>query len=417
MRYIPVKTIIFLLVVAGVGYGYAQMRERNRQPPNYRHAEVTTGPVVAVVNATGTVQPVLSVSVGAFVSGPIQRVLVDFNAVVKKDELLAEIDPRLFKAAKAQAEAQLATKKAEEDRAKALLDQAKNDEGRAQLLQKENKNFISAAEMDQFKFNRIALDAQLIVAKAAVQQAEASLETAKANLNYTEIRSPVDGIVINRKIDPGQTLASQFQTPELFVVAPDMKTKMHILAAVDEADIGLIKEAQRRGLPVRFTVDAYPDDLFEGQIFQVRMSSTTTQNVVTYPVVVATPNPDLKLMPGMTASLSFQVDEVKSTLRVPNAALRFFPKRELVRPEDRKLLEGANDTADSSEESAGKLSASEKAQSRKNRNRRHVWIEDGLLLRAVPVVVGISDNRQHTQLVSGEIVEGQKLVTGIRAVQ
>src|SRR5262249_37056318 len=203
-------------------------------------------------------------------------------------------------------------------------------------------------------------------------------------LEYTEIRSPVDGIIINRKIDQGQTLAAQFQTPELFIVAPDMRTKMHILASVDEADIGAIREGQRRGLPVRFTVDAYADDLFEGTIFQIRMSSTTTQNVVTYPVVVATPNPELKLLPGMTASLSFQIADTQDTLRIPNAALRFYPQREQVRPEDRKLLEGVErDSKEDADSASIRRSAEEKAEARRHRNHRHVWVVDGDFLKAV----------------------------------
>src|SRR5205085_6730669 len=171
-------------------------------------------------------------------------------------------------------------------------------------------------------------------------QARASLDTAEANLNYTRIISPVDGVIIDRKVDPGQTVAASFQVPEMFVVAPDMRKEMRVFASVDEADIGLIREAQQTGQPARFTVDAYPDDLFSGTIFQIRQNSTTNQNVVTYPVVVSAPNPDLKLLPGMTASISFQIAESKDAVRVPNAALRFFPDKAQVREEDRKLLEG-----------------------------------------------------------------------------
>ena len=152
-------------------------------------------------------------------------------------------------------------------------------------------------------------------------------------------------MVINRKIDPGQTLASQFQTPELFIVAPDMRKKMHIHALVDEADIGLIRQAQQEQKKVIFTVDAYLDDLFEGVVEEVRLSSTTTQNVVTYPVIVAAPNPDLKLLPGMTANISFQVEERQEVIKIPNAALRFYPKPEQVREEDRQLLEGLTEAA------------------------------------------------------------------------
>ena len=267
--------------------------------------------------------------------------------------------------------------------------------------------------MDQFKFNRMSLEAQLAVAETTVKQAEANLDTSEANLAYTKITSPVDGVIIDRKVDPGQTVASQFQTPELFIVAPDMRKEMHVFASVDEADIGLIRDAQETGQPVRFTVDAYPDDLFEGKIFQIRKNSTTTQNVVTYPVVVSAPNPDLKLLPGMTASISFQVGESDDVPRIPNAALRFYPQREQVRPEDRKLLEGAEPPEGAEAQVEESLSAEEKAEVRRRRSRRHVWVVDGDFLRAVEVDTGLSDSK-YTELVSGDVREGRKLVTGIQ---
>jgi HlyD family secretion protein len=269
------------------------------------------------------------------------------------------------------------------------------------------------------------LEAQVKVCKAAVEQAEAAVKQAEATLDhsrtqldYTNIKSPVDGIVINRKIDPGQTLASQFQTPELFIVAPDMRKKMHIHAAVDEADIGLIREAQKRRKKVVFTVDAYLDDLFEGEIEEVRYSSTTTQNVVTYPVIVAATNPDLKLLPGMTASISFQVDERKDVVKIPNAALRFYPNLEHVRLADRKLLEGsdapgATGETEESDQPEQTLSAEERAELRRRRSRRHVWMVEGEFLKAVEVVTGISDS-QYTEMISGDLKKGQKLVTGIQ---
>jgi HlyD family secretion protein len=253
----------------------------------------------------------------------------------------------------------------------------------------------------------------LEVAKAAVEQTAANLQNSKQNLDYTNIRSPVDGIVIDRKIEPGQSLAAAFQTPELFVVAPDMEKRMHVFASVDEADIGLIRDAMSRGQPVHFTVDAYPDDLFEGTIEQIRFSSEETENVVTYPVVVAAPNPDLKLLPGMTAKISFQVDKKSDILMIPNAALRFYPKIEHVRPEDRKLLDGADVSMDDDEASDSELSALEQAEAGRNRNRRHVWIEEGKLLKAVEIVTGLMNNK-FTELLSGDIKEGQPLVTGIK---
>lgn len=409
------KFILVLAVIGGftaAAYRPAQNYWKERNKLEFREAKVTRGEVVSVRNSTGTVKPVLSVSVGSFVSGPIIELNVDFNSEVKEGDVLAVVDPRLFKANVARDQAFLATRKADVVRAEAQLQQAVNDEKRAMALQSDNEDFISGSEIDQYHFSRLSLEAQVDVAKASVKQAEASLTNSEQNLDYTKIRSPVDGIVIDRKIEPGQTLASQFQTPELFIVAPDLRKEMHIFATVDEADIGLIREAKQVGQPVHFTVDAYPDDLFEGTIFQIRMSSTTVQNVVTYPVVVSAANPEMKLMPGMTASISFTIEEKKDVIKIPNAALRFYPKTEHVRKEDRKLLEGAV-VDEQTEDDESNQSATEKADARKKRNRRHVWVKDGDLLKAIEVVTGISENK-YTELVEGEIEDGRKLVTGIK---
>jgi HlyD family secretion protein len=252
--------------------------------------------------------------------------------------------------------------------------------------------------MDQYRFSRMALEAQVKLAEASVLQAQGNLENSKANVGYTEIASPVDGIVVDCKIDTGQTIAAQFQTPELFVVAPDMDKLMHVFAAVDEADIGLIRRAKERGLSVQFWVDAYPDDVFQGEIYQIRASSTTTQNVVTYPVVVAAPNTELKLLPGMTASLEFEVDSREEAVRVPNAALRYFPRPELVRKEDREIVQPTSGT--------------QTADRRKRGGTRHVWVDDSGKLRAIQVRVGLSDSN-HTELLEGDLQPGQKLVVGL----
>lgn len=309
----------------------------------------------------------------------------------------------------------MVTRVAEVERSKAQLQQAINDELRSVALRKENPDFISQAEIDRFHFTRLSLKAQLAVAEAAVKQAEATLENSKANVEYAKIRSPVDGIVIDRKIDPGQTLAASFQTPELFKIAPDMDQKMYIFASVDEADIGYIRRAQEQQRPVHFTVSAYPEDLFTGEVEQIRFSSTVTSNVVTYPVVVAAPNPDLKLLPGMTADLSFEIEEKKDVLCVPNGALRFYPQTALhVRPEDRKLLDGTEETPQGEEEP--ELSAKQKAEAGAKRNRRHVWVQEGESLRAIEIVTGLSDNR-YTEVVEGDLEVGQKLVTGLRTAE
>ncbi len=448
----PLVVLLVLGALAGGGaaaYGPAARYWRERNRPRWRLADVARGELVAVVNSTGTVKPTLQITVGSFVSGPIVEIHGEYNQEVKKDELLARVDPRIYDAALRQQTANLKTRQAEVVRAKAQLQQAINDEKRAFKLRDEDPAFIAQAELDKITFAKQALEAQLVLAEASVEQADASVANAQAQVDYTEIKSPVDGIIINRKIDRGQTLAAQFQTPELFVIAPEMKERMHIHASVDEADIGLIRNAKLENLPVKFTIDAYPDDLFEGQIEEIRLSSTTTQNVVTYPVIVSAPNRELKLLPGMTASLSFQVDRRSEAIKIPNAALRFYPDVRYVHPDDRSVLEGrsgakARDDStadDSSEGKAGdskrdgttrgeadesaaadldgntpdrQLSAAERTAARKRRSRRHVWVVEGDWLRAIPVETGLSDSR-YSELVSGDVRPGARLVTGITA--
>jgi HlyD family secretion protein len=409
------KLLILLLLLSGAGvaaYKPAADYWKKRNQPTWREAEITRGTIVAVVNSTGTVKPMLSVQIGSFVSGPILDLFVDFNEEVEKDQLLATIDPRIYEASVARDTAALATRKAEVIRAEAQLNQAENDESRALALLEEDEDFVSDEELDRLKFNRLALEAAVTIANASVEQAKANLDNSATNLGYTKIKSPVKGMIIDRKIDPGQTLAAQFQTPELFVVAPDMREKMHIYASVDEADIGLIRGAQKAGRPVHFTVDAYPDDLFEGTIEEIRFSSTETQNVVTYPVIVAAPNPDLKLLPGMTANISFRVAEKEDVVKIPNTALRFYPELKHVRQEDRKLLEGQDWEKENDEQDAV-LSAEQKAEARKKRSRRHVWVLEGEQLKAIEVEIGLSDSK-FTELVSGDVEEGKKLVAGIK---
>jgi HlyD family secretion protein len=417
MRF-PIKTTALLLIAAGGVAAYSPMHAywKEHHKTHYEEEDVSRGRVIFEVNSTGTVQPVLSVHIGTVVSGPIKELHVEFNQQVKKGELLARIDPLLYQALVQRDEAALIRDRADVERVKALLSQARNEEQRATSLHAQNKDYVSETEMDQYRFNRLSLEAQLKVAEATVKQSIASLANSKANLDYTEIRSPVDGVVIDRKIDPGQSLAAQFQTPELFIVAPDIKKEMYVIAAVDEADIGLIRQAQQAGHPAHFTVDAYPDDLFNGKITQIRMNSTTTQNVVTYPVVVSTPNPDKKLMPGMTANISFEISERTEVLRIPNAALRFYPRAEQVRPEDRPILEGQTPEAETDREkqtTAPVPSASEKVNANRRRNHRHVWVLDGDLLRAIEVTTGISDSK-FSEVVAGQLSPGERVVTGIK---
>lgn len=402
------------LIAAGSTPAYEFWKKRNQ--PNWRLVDVTRGRIVSVVNATGSVKPVRSLTVGSFVSGPIDGSvpIANFNDEVKAGDLLCKIDPRIYDANLQRDQATLASRMAEQQRAEAQLEQAQRDLDRAVNLREQDKTFISQAEMDKFYYAVKTSKAQVEVAASGVSVAQSQVEYSQAQVKYCEIVAPEAGIIIKRKIDPGQTLAAQFQAPELFVIAPNMRERMDIHASVDETEIGLIRDAQVKKLPVTFTVGAYGDTLFHGTIEEVRMDSTTTSNVVTYPVLVATTNPDLKLLPGMTASISFQVDDRQDVVKIPNAALRFFPNAQHVRKQDKPLIEGIEEKNTAQDQQSEELlSAEERSELRRKRNRRHVWVVDGESLKAVEVEVGLSDSH-NTELVKGDLKPGDKLVTGIK---
>ncbi|QEG39624.1 efflux RND transporter periplasmic adaptor subunit [Roseimaritima ulvae] len=417
------KTIFRLLIAmllfgatGVVSYQPALNYWKQRNKVTWETAEVLSGDITRYVNSTGTIEPVLSVSIGSFVSGPIVELNVDFNDHVKKGDVLARVDPRLFKANVDRDEATLATRMAELERVEAQLQQALNNYTRGKRLRGANEDYISDREMDALVSEVKALQAQRKLAESSILQAQASLETSQANLNYCEVTAPVDGMVINRLINPGQTLAAQFQTPELFVIAPDLREKVHVFASVDEADIGLIQEAKRENRPVTFTVDAHPDEVFEGQIEQIRVSSVANQSVVTYPVIIAASNPDMKLLPGMTTSISFEVDSTEDVPKIPNAALRFFPPDvKLVREQDRALVDGSiwksKPKTDEEKDENANQTAAEKAEAQKKKNQRHVWIVEGEFLRAVKVTTGLTENK-YTEMAEGDLEVGAKLVTG-----
>ena len=399
--------MIAILAALGGSVRWAQLYWQERNKPQFRTVNVSEGSITSVVISTGEVKPVLSVAVGSFVSGPILELHVDFNDEVKRGQLLAKIDPRIYQAVVEGDCAVLAIRRGEVKRVEADLGRAIADEKRADQLLEKGKSYISDGEVDQFRFARQSLEAQLVIAQAGVAQAEASLANSQANLEYTRIESPVDGTIIDRKIEPGQTLAAQFQTPELFVVAPNIRDEMHVFASVDEADIGLIRAAKDAGQSVEFSVDAYPQDLFRGSIKQVRLSPSMTQNVVTYPVIVSASNQDGKLMPGMTASLSFQIDRREHCVRIPNSALRFFPEVHLVRPEDKVIVTGISDQEDN--DRVDEESAEEKASAASRKNDRYVWVWEEPFLRAIRVTVGIRDGTW-TEMVYGDLKIGDALV-------
>lgn len=416
-----IRWVLILAVLSGsafAAYGPAVEYWKKRNQPQWRQAEVVTGEIVSVVNATGKVQPVRKITVGSFVSGPIDTSveMAKFNDEVSKGQILCKIDPRIYDANLKRDQASLASRVADLARTQAQLHQAKRDLDRAYKLRQEDKSFIAQQEMDKFYFAVLSLEAQITLAEASVKVAESQLEFSRAQFEYCEIRAPESGIIIDRKIEPGQTLAAQFQTPELFVIAPNIRERVDLFASVDEADIGLIRGAQDKRFPVTFTVDAYSDELFEGHIEEVRMNATTTQNVVTYPVIVSAKNPEMKLLPGMTASISFEVDRRENVMKIPNSALRFFPNAKQVHPDDRALVEGTVEATDEEGkvvQSERSLSAGERSDLRRKRNQRHVWVADAGLLRAIPVETGLSDS-QFTEMTTGELKPGDKLVIGIQ---
>ena len=410
------KLIVILAVLGGVVVGggvYLKQVIAERNKPQFRTGEAIRGTIEITRNATGEVKPVLSLHVGSFVSGPIEELFVDFNDEVEKGELLATIDPRIYKAAVASNNAALSNRKAEVERVQAQLQQAVNDEKRANALKAENENFISQTELDQFRFARMALDAQLVIANASVLEAKANLENAETNLDYTHIVAPAAGTITERMIDPGQTLAAQFNAPELFIISPDMKEKIHIFASIDEADIGLIRAAKDAGKGVIFKVEAYPGDVFtEGTIEQIRLSPVNNQNVVTYPVVVATPNKDMKLLPGMTAQLTFQIEEHEDILMVPSAAVRYMPDNKAwVHEEDHDKLDLSFSLDNETEGNLADKPLNTEAS--RATEKAHVWVQRGEKLKAIAVELGVNDYK-YREVVSGDLKEGDKVVVGLK---
>jgi HlyD family secretion protein len=384
-------TLLVLAGAAGTVYGAWWYFRANELPVRYRTAVIERGSLSRLVTATGTVNPVSTVQVGSQVSGTIKEIFVDFNSPVERGRRVAQIDSRPFAFKVKQAEANLATARAQVVKDQADLDFKRQVLKRTRELFERNliaKQDIEAAERDYQQ-----MQAQLQLDQARVAQESAALEEARVNLGYTDIVSPVDGIVVSRNVDVGQTVASSFQTPVLFLIARDL-TKMQVNASVNESDIGVVTEQQR----AFFMVDAYPERKFWGVVTQVRNSPQTVQNVVTYDVVVSVDNADLVLKPGMTANISIVSAHREDVLKVPLAALRFRPptKKE---PEQHADSQRSQSTARSIEDG-------------RNEQRR-VWVQvEDQQLRPLPVQVGINDE-QFAELLDGELAEGSRVVTAL----
>lgn len=329
-------------------------------------AAVAPANIMNSITATGTIEPVTSVTVGTQVSGIVSKLFVDYNSVVKKGQVIAELDKTNLMSQLNTAKTQLATAQSQ------LNYQTANYKRYKTLFE---KGLVAADDFDNAKLSYTQAKEQVASAKEEVQRAQ-------TNLGYATITSPIDGVVLSKSVEEGQTVAASFSTPELFTIAQDL-TNMQVVADVDEADIGDVKEGER----VTFTVDAYPDDTFEGKVKQVRQEATTTNNVVTYEVVISAPNADLKLKPGLTANVTIYTAERKGVLSVPSKALRFTPQKETVGK--MKIVDAAN-------------------------AKNKVWTIEGNSIVAHKVNIGMTDGT-NTQIVGG-IAEGTKVITGLNVM-
>ena len=329
----------------------------------YTEVEVTRQDITTSVTATGTIEPVTSVDVGTQVSGIVSKLYVDYNSIVKAGDVIAELDRTNLLSELSSAQANLKSAQSE-------LEYQQTNHERYKTLY--DKGLISANDYEQARLTSIRAQQPVTTQKENVKKAQ-------TNLGYATITSPIDGVVLSKEVEEGQTVASSFNTPTLFTIAQDL-TDMRVIADVDEADIGEVKEGQR----VSFTVDAFPDDVFQGTVTQVRQQATTESNVVTYEVVISAPNEDLKLKPGLTANVTIYTLELPNVLALPNKALRFNPSEAMLNPG-----ESIHPTE----------------------SKTKVWVKKGPELHAIPVELGTT-NGTLTQVLSG-LSEGDKVITEV----
>jgi HlyD family secretion protein len=378
------RSVLIALAAAAIAALYLVFFRGSATVVTYVTAAVTRGAIVRTVVATGTVNPVTTVQVGSYVSGPIQAIYADFNSPVKAGQLIAKIDPRPFQVKVAQTSATLANARAQLAKDSADMDYKKISAERYRELLAADA--VSRDAADSARSAYLQARAQVDLDRANIQQQQAMLNEAQVNLGYTDIVSPVDGTVVSRNVDVGQTVASSFQTPTLFLIARDL-TQMQVDTNVSESDIGNVRSDER----AEFHVDAFPDRAFVGTVAQVRQAPITVQNVVTYDVVVNVANPELLLKPGMTADVTIITARRDDVLRVPVEALRFSPKI---------------DGADEKSAADGTTGAPPVAEA----DNARVFIRRGGALAAVPIKTGLSDGT-YVQVLSGDLAAGQKVVT------
>jgi HlyD family secretion protein len=402
--------VVAAVLLVGLG-GWAWMgRSSSKVENKFDTAKLERGKLVAKVTATGTLSAIVTVQVGSQVSGRVAELHADFNSKVKKGQLIAKIDPQLFQAAVEQASANLVAAQGNLAKARAQAADAQRQAERSRQLVE--KKLVAQADFDTAQSNADAAVAAVQAAEGTVAQAKAALYMARVNLQYTDILSPTNGVVISRNVDVGQTVAASLQAPTIFVIAEDL-AKMQVDTSVAEADVGRLRD----GMPTTFTVDAYPTEVFKGQVRQIRNSPTTVQNVVTYDAVIDVDNAELKLKPGMTANVTFIYAEKDDVLKVPNAALRFKPPPGFYVPEGatgRTGPGGGSGRADAAQGN-GQGQARARPDGRpETPDRRTLWVvKDG---KPAPqkVRTGISDGTA-TELVESALEPGTEVVVDAAA--
>jgi HlyD family secretion protein len=399
--------ILTILVLAGTGYGFRLWSQGAKESP-YISADVQKGNVTQVVTATGSLSAVITVQVGSQVSGAIDKLFADFNSKVKKDQVVAQINQDKFKATVDQARANLLAAQANVTKAKASMEDAQRTLDRNKELKK--RDLIAQSEFDTSQAAYDSAAAQYEVNKAQVNQAEAALNQSSVDFNNTVIRSPVDGIVVSRNVDVGQTVAASLQAPILFLIANDL-SKMQVDTNVSEGDVGNVWVGQ----DVTFAVDAYPSRRFKGTVQQVRNAAIMVQNVVTYDAVVGVDNKELLLKPGMTANVEFLVSRKEDVLKIPNAALRFRPLSERQPPAQVAAAGQAGGPGAEAGGGAGRRGGSPNA-GQGSRNREGGVNRQGTVYtirdqKAIPVRVrlGISDG-SYSEVVAGDLKAGDQII-------
>lgn len=393
------KTLIWIALFAVCGFVlYRTQPWKKAEDPaaKFETAKVDRGPIVAKVTASGTLSALVTVQVGSQVSGRIKDILVDYNSAVKKGQIVARLDPQLLTATLEQARANYNAALADLQKSKVQAMDAQRQLTRQRSLNE--RKLTAQADYDTADANAQVADANVLSSQGRVEQTRAALNQAQVNLDYATIESPIDGVVISRSVDVGQTVTASLQTPTLFVIAEDLR-KMLVDTSVAEADVGKLQAA----MDASFTVDAYPTERFEGKVRQIRNSATTVQNVVTYDAVIDVNNPELKLRPGMTANVTFVHEQRLDALRIVNAALRFKPTPELLRP-GKKPEQGARP--------ATLTSTRARAKHEEAVDRRTLWVLRGGKPVSVSVKTGITDG-SHTEIVEGALQEGDQVIIDV----